>query len=302
MHFMRKENLTSIFVIAALAAEAAACDTTYTSPVKNFETANTPKTFVPTEVPTFAPTLPPTLEATATQTQIPEWQKPLDQRFILGSFDPSKTGYILELPRETLSTMFFMDSTKDFEANPALRINTPYLPIDIMNAFVESADKDGGKTPIVFLTDLSNILMLYAHSESLNAPGEAARIIASFVLKNPDKANEIIGKQVIFKTKGKDINSTIAFVKAFNAEQFDDNTSSNRLWGIYPEKDNIIFFLTDAAGIPDSIRNDKTHKYIILVSCLPKDGDPINLNPFDPNRVDFNTAERAVVVLQLDNP
>jgi hypothetical protein len=295
---MEKQRLTNLALIAALAVNSA-CSTIKpaspeSAPIKS------PSTHVD---PTLTPFQPPILALEATATSIPEWQKPLDERFVLGSFDPN-TGFTLDSTPDLLKELKFShpNETKEFIVEPALRVLTNFLPSDYDGGagtkFHESGEKHGGTTPLLYLSDLPNVLAFYCHSESLKACGELIRMIGSFVRKDHDNEAKVKGKQLIFKTNdGQNITGTIVMVTSFTEAQYEDVTSDERFWGAYADRDNIIFLMTQKAGI---IINDD-HNYAIFITCMPKGGEDINLNPLDPHRASFNTAERAVVVVQLDN-
>ncbi len=297
----------------AIAAEAiTAC-----SPKNSINPTISPEnpTFVATQIaPDFLSATPTQVNATNTP-EILAWQRPNEEKFALGSFKIGENGFTIVVPTDLLQTMNFTDKeNREYETKEPLEVITDYLPYPtdggVGQEFEESAKKDGGRTPILFLTDRPNILVLDAHSESIYAPGEIARIIGSFWEKNQKKEDELVGKNtavlgknIIIKTEnGNNIEAKIAFVKTVTKEEFTDDASENRFWGLRSTQDNIVFFMTDKAGIPDEIRNNQTPGiyYIIMIACMPQNGDPININPFDKNRYEFNTDERAIVVFEVN--
>jgi len=335
---MQKElNLfTRLFIIAGLAYEASACNS-YTIPVTDILTREAAPTFdptlkpdasetltqitIPTQSPTLAPTLmptltpflPPTAESTLspTQTETLVPTMTLEQKFLLGQFNPSNPFTFEATPALMKALGFiFSDSVLKYKVNKIDKVETPFISDEIDKLFASTAtDNKSGNPGAVVLTDEPNIKLILIHSMEPGAPGEFTRIVGSFLIKNPNKKDQILGQQVIITPDGGvPITATIADIINVSAEDFGDMDSENRFWGVFPDGNNVISFLTGNAGISENIRNDKTPGvyFFIMGSCTPENGDewldPLNLVHTNAELSNHNTANRTLLVLKFISP
>jgi hypothetical protein len=286
---------------------------------------------VPSFDPTLTPEFPPAITQTAVPTQLPPTEVPpaqtstpfisptevntpmpsLEERFHLGSFDLS-SPFSFQMTPELMKALgfIFSDSLMKYKVNKTDKVETPYISDEIDKLFSSTAtDNKGGNPGAAVLTDQPNMILELVHSMEPAAPGEFTRIIGSFLIKNPDKKDRILGQQVIITPDGQNqVTATIADVTNVAAEDFDNMDSENRFWGVYPDKDNVIFFRTDKAGISESIRGDRTPGvyYLILASCTPENGDywvdPFNLVHTNAQLSYHNTRNRTLVTLKIVIP
>lgn len=286
-----------MLLVAAL-AEQAACNTIKPVHVEPTESPTPITQIVPT------PFQPP---ATPTET-LPTPTPTIEQRFRLGSFDIGDTPVTIETTAPLMKTMGFYDTgTRKYTVDKPYKNTSPYIDDKIAKTFVETAtDNSDGNPGGIITTDRPNILIELVHSMEPGAAGEIVRIIGSYLIKNPDKKDKILGQELIITPKGQaPIVATIADVITLKEKDFSDMTSKNSFWDANEESGDILFLHTDMAEIPDSIRNDQTPGvyYLILSSCTPENGDywvdPLNLRYTNAELSYHNTRNRTILVLKL---
>lgn len=261
--------------------------------------------------PTKTPFVPPSTNTPApyeTPTAVP-----VKDLFKLGEFNPGTTPFGTEITPPLMKELGYMnpENTLKYKVDKPERVETPSFN-DQVNQILDSTalDNSKGNPGVSVLTDRKGKIVLeLVHSMEPGAPGEMVRIIGSHVLKNPEKKDQILGQEIIITPDGQNpIKSTIAEVITVKEDDFSSITSDNTFWLAYPDGDIIMTFLTDAAGIPDSIRNDTTPgvRYLIMSSCTPLNGDywvdPFNLQHSNAELSNHNTKNRTMLVLRFISP
>jgi hypothetical protein len=250
----------------------------------------------PTDYPTPIPNIP---DSPTQLPPSPEPEVPLEQRFILGGVDFTNTPFSAVFADDLRSLM--SDASGKMTADLPLPVTSPSFGTDVQNSRFDQGAwfRPEGHPYFVVITDRPNHLLIYAHSAITGAMGELARRVTSFVMLNPDKADQVIGKHIELNFNEFDTTGEIVHAGILSNEQF----FAPNGFGSYEEgvavslPKNVLFARTDQLGIPDQIRNDQSDDtyYLVFASCQSRDGKKYLTR-------NENIAQKAVVVVKVKLP
>lgn len=302
-------GLTRFLLAAAIVTEATvACAPRRTNPVVTPDgdpTKNPTPTYVsPTrmsDIRDFLPTQTPTITPVPTETAIPTPAPTLEERFAMGPIDFSTTPLEATFGDDLKKLM--SDASGAMTADIPLPVKSPDMGTEEQNATFERASwiNIGGNPYFVFISDLSNQIFLYGHSVTSGAIGEVPRRITSFMIINPERQDEVIGKHVNLTINGQEIQGEVVFAEVMDNFDFYSSFSSYDDTANVDFPKNVLFARTDLFKIPEEIRSDQTPGvyYINIMACQSVDGYSSN-NPVTGH--EHNTARKALVTIKVQIP